>query len=242
MKESKAKNIIGKLTEAYVVFFVVAFPLFVHDKYFSILDDKFYLFWVSCAMLAGASVIVALIWAFRASDKAYRSFRLTLRTPDKFFLVFLAVSIVSTAFSEYPYEAFWGQYGRYQGLFTWLFYGALYVLISRFYRAKRWHMDLFLVVGALLSLWGITDYLGFDIFGWRDAIGDPDFLYSFSSGIGNINSLTLMLALYMGASAGMFISEREGDRTEAISDRQSLIRRVLYGAALCIPSTWLPRA
>ncbi len=249
MKESKAKNIIGKLTEAYVVFFVVAFPLFVHDKYFSILNDKFYLFWVSCAMLVGASVIVVLACAFtasgRSSDKAsekasgkatgkrgFGGIRLTLRTPDKFFLVFMAVSIVSTAVSEYPYEAFWGQYGRYQGLFTWLFYGALYVLISRFYRAKRRHMDLFLVVGALLSLWGITDYLGFDIFGWRDAIGDPDFLYSFSSGIGNINSLTLMLALYMGASAVMFLSEQRGDGTEAVSDRQSLIRKVLYGATL----------
>ena len=142
----------------------------------------------------------------------------------------MVISILSTALSEYPYEAFWGQYGRYQGLFLWIFYGALYVLISRFYRAKRWHFDIFLLVGVILSLWGCLDYIGADPLGWRAAIGDPSFRYDFSSGIGNVNSLTAMLALYMSAAAVMFIDQ-------PMADFRGKCRKALYGLALLITFT-----
>ena len=264
MKESRLKNIIGKLTEAYVVFFVVAFPLFVHDKYFDILNDKFYLFWMSCAILAGVSIVAAIIMlpgelgGQRRTGKAaakgakgrkgadgddqkrtapgfgmrLKAFFQRLSLPDRFFLLFMIVSIVSTVCSEYPYEAFWGHYGRYQGLFLWFFYAALYVLISRFYRARQWHMDLFLVVGAAMSIWACLDYLGFDILGWRGAIGDPMFRYDFSSGIGNVNSLTAMISLYMSVSAVLFTDQ-------AMGDLRGKCRKALYGISFFLSATAL---
>ena len=237
------KNTISKLASVYVVFLFIAFPLFVHDMYFDIMNDKFYLFWVSCAVVAGASLIITLIYGLtdltkdhgRGVKAFFREFlpaniRKYLSLPDCFFILFMVISILSTALSEYPYEAFWGQYGRYQGLFLWIFYGALYVLISRFYKAKRWHFDIFLLVGVILSLWGCLDYIGADPLGWRAAIGDPSFRYDFSSGIGNVNSLTAMLALYMSAAAVMFIDQ-------PMADFKDKCRKVLYGLALLITFT-----
>ena len=237
------KNTISKLASVYVVFLFIAFPLFVHDMYFDIMNDKFYLFWVSCAVVAGASLIITLIYGLtdltkdhgRGVKAFFREFlpaniKKHLSLPDCFFILFMVISILSTVLSEYPYEAFWGQYGRYQGLFLWIFYGALYVLISRFYRAKRWHFDLFLLVGVILSLWGCLDYIGADPLGWRAAIGDPSFRYDFSSGIGNVNSLTAMLALYMSAAAVMFIDQ-------PMADFKDKCRKVLYGLALLITFT-----
>lgn len=237
------KNTISKLASVYVVFLFIAFPLFVHDMYFDIMNDKFYLFWVSCAVVTGASLIITLIYGLtdlakdhgRGVKAFFREFlpaniRRHLSLPDCFFILFMVISILSTVLSEYPYEAFWGQYGRYQGLFLWIFYGALYVLISRFYRAKRWHFDLFLLVGVILSLWGCLDYIGADPLGWRAAIGDPSFRYDFSSGIGNVNSLTAMLALYMSAAAVMFIDQ-------PMADFRGKCRKALYGLALLITFT-----
>ena len=237
------KNTISKLASVYVVFLFIAFPLFVHDMYFDIMNDKFYLFWVSCAVVAGASLIITLIYGLtdltkdhgRGVKAFFREFlpaniKKHLSLPDCFFILFMVISILSTALSEYPYEAFWGQYGRYQGLFLWIFYGALYVLISRFYKAKRWHFDIFLLVGVILSLWGCLDYIGADPLGWRAAIGDPSFRYDFSSGIGNVNSLTAMLALYMSVAAVMFIDQ-------PMADFKGKCRKVLYGLALLITFT-----
>ena len=238
-----AAGFLGRLTEAYVIFFVVAFPLFVHDKYFDIMNDKFYLFWVSCALLSCMAALAGLVYLFSDINKNhgkgaaafFRGFvpsRLWkgLSLPDRFFLAFMAISILSTALSRYPYEAFWGQYGRYQGMFLWIFYGLLYVLISRFYRIRQGHIDLFLFIGALLSLWGCLDYLGFDIFGWRGLIDDPVFRYDFSSGIGNINSLTAMIAMYMSVSAVLFISQETGSRS-------GMLRKICYGISLFINFT-----
>ena len=232
-----------RITEAYVIFFVIAFPLFVHDRYFDIMNDKFYLFWVSCALLSCMAALIGLVNLFRIINRnrgkgaaaLFRSImpselRKQLRLTDIFFIAFMAISLLSTLLSEYTYEAFWGQYGRYQGMFLWIFYGLLYLLISRFYRLKQWHLDLFLLVGALLSMWSCLDYLGFDIFGWRALIDDPEFRYDFSAGIGNINSLTAMIALYMSVSAVLFICQD----TE---NRSARIRKLLYGLSLLINFT-----
>lgn len=241
-KNEQLKNTISRLAAIYVLFLFIVFPLFVTDKYFNMLNDKFYLFWVSCGVVVGTAIIIGLLYAFSGADKDhgrgikafFREFlpvnwKKHLRLPDWFFASFMLVNILSTLLSEYPYEAFWGQYGRYHGLFMWIFYGALYILVSRFYKAKKWHMDVFLAVGVILCLWGITDYLGFDIFGWRAAIDDPIKRYDFSSSIGNVNSLTLIQALYLSVSAVLFIAE-DTDTTKG------RIRKLYYGAVIFIVS------
>ncbi len=233
----RVKNIISKLLGCYVIFLSIAFPLFVHDKYFDILNDKFYLFWVSCALISGIAALIGLMYALSGAGRGQgrgikalfkellpSNIKKYLRLPDYFFIGFMLVSIISTVCSEYPNEAFWGQYGRYQGLFLWLFYAATYVLFSRFYEAKKWHIDVFLLGGVILCLWGITDYLGFDIFGWRAAIDDAIKRYDFSSGIGNINSLTMIQALYIAVSSAMFV-------LEPTDTKQGRLRKLWYGIA-----------
>ena len=207
-------NIISNYVGVYVFIMLVGFPLFVSDKYFMILEDKFYLFWISTAVVTALSAITALVFYVKSdkNGRDFKSFNLSdivrsLRLEDMFFICFMAVSIISTVFSEWQYEAFWGNMGRYQGLFLWIWYAAAYVLISRFFRFRRVYIDVFLIAGAAVALLAITDYFQLDILGWQGAIDDIDFRSDFSSTIGNVNSLTAVLGMYLGVSALMFVSE-----------------------------------
>ncbi len=214
MKQKTCANIISNYVGVYVLIFIIAFPLFVTDKYFMILEDKFYLFWVSTAAVTALSVITGLVFYLKKEKKSKPSANFvckalikSLRLEDVLFIVFFAVSIVSTIFSKWQYEAFWGNMGRYQGLFLWIWYAAAYVLISRFFSFKKVYIDIFLIAGAAVAVFAVTDYFQLDILGWQGAIIDRNIRTDFSSTIGNVNSLTAVLGMYLGVSALMFISE-----------------------------------
>ncbi|MDO4439414.1 MAG: O-antigen ligase family protein [Eubacteriales bacterium] len=238
--ETACANIISNYVGVYVFIILAVFPLFVTRKYFNILEDKFYLFWVSTAVVTALSIITALVFYIKERSKGRHStpkhkskeFRSEedrsgkaglglsvkelvgkLRLEDIFFVGFMLVSIISTVFSKWQYEAFWGNMGRYQGLFLWIWYAASYVLISRFFRFKKVYIDIFLIAGALLAAFAVTDYFQLDIFGWQAAIADAKVRTDFSSTIGNVNSLTAVLGMYLGVSALMFVSEKKHGKT-----------------------------
>lgn len=218
--KNTCRNLVSSITGIYVFLMLTAFPLFVTDKYFEILDDKFYLFWVGTAVAAGASLAAAIACAFidcrefggenvKAFFGMFRpsEIRKHLLLPDYFMLLFMLVSILSTIFSEWQYEAFWGNMGRLQGLFMWIWYAAAYVLVTRFFQFRRYHMDAYLLIGVVVAVWGVMDYFGLDPLGWQAAIPEYNSAIIFSSSIGNVNTLTAVVGLYLSAASVMFVCE-----------------------------------
>ena len=150
---------------------------------------------------------------------------------DWFAALFLIVVILSTACSEWKYEAFWGNMGRWQGCFLWIWYIAAYTLISRFYKPKHWHMDLFIAAGLVVCVWGILDCFWKSPLGWQVMHEHgSEKAFDFSSTFGNVNVLTAGEGMYLLAASAMFIG------VEPASSRETKLyrfRQVFYYITAC---------
>lgn len=110
--------------------------------------------------------------------------------------------------SDYVYESFWGNEGRYSGLYLLTLYVLVYFLISRFWKLKGWYLELFLITGMIMCVIGITDYFQLDILDFRGKIRPSDSTI-FTSTVGNINTYTAYVGMIMGFSTLMFTREKK---------------------------------
>lgn len=199
---------IGKLVSFYVILMMAVFPLFITDKYYNCLKDKYYFFFYATAALAAAVLFLYLAGAVMGAFKAVSIRKVfgKIGTTDKFMLLFLAAALVSTVFSEWRFESFWGNMGRLQGLFFYILITVSYFIVTRAYSFQKKHIWIFLSAGIVISLWGIADYLGIDPLGWREDAGDYWGMLIFTSTIGNVNTFTAAAALFFGVSAYLSVS------------------------------------
>lgn len=206
-------EILSRLAAVYVLLMAGVFPLFTTDMYYNILQDKYYFFFYLTAATVAIALIVLLTGilggAFRRQKDGTSPLKELFRptVTDLFFLAFILAATVSTLASEWVYEAFWGNNGRLQGLAFFLAAFLGWIIVTRFYRFRRWHLYVLLTAGLLVCLWGISDFLALDLFGWREVI---DYLvrHSFTSSIGNIDTFTAVAALYAGVFAGLALCKK----------------------------------
>lgn len=216
----------GRLTIAYYLILFAVFPLYVHDRYFDIMDAKYRFYWI----LGLAFILLSLpaIWLDGKKDqngelpgnekkkiekkqKAEKKQRTTGKRRRPLYvwmlLLFWAVSVISTLTSDYVYESFWGNEGRYTGLFLMTIYIFTTLIIAWKGTVLKPLLDLFLVVSFAVCLFGITDFFRMDIFGWHIG-GDRKAVDIFYSTLGNVNTYTAYLGLVLGVSSGLYAAER----------------------------------
>lgn len=200
---------------------LIVFPLICNNSYRDILETKYY-FYRRCTlgMLILTLLFVLIMTAvdfmeFKGMHTRYLLSKIMpedkkspLFLTDMSVLVFWLSSAISTALSDYPKAAFWGNSGRYSGLLLISLYVVSYFLISRFWKPGRWHIQMFLFSGLILCIIGITDYFRMDILKFHEVIlaSQSDI---FTSTIGNINTYTAYVGLIMGFSAAMFALEED---------------------------------
>lgn len=203
----------NKYTEGMVLVFVFLilsiFPLYYRDYYFDILNAKYRFYWVSVIVLFFIFAISQIY--ILHSDKKYHEgyyfkskrsiWRLT--TVDKFLIAFTLICIISTFQSDYIFESFMGNEGRFSGLFLILMYVISYFIVSKYFRFKHWIMDLFLISGILVCLFGITDYFRMDILHFKELVREKE-RDLFTSTMGNINTYTAYVALIMASATTLF--------------------------------------
>lgn len=213
-------SIYSRIMLLFTIVTLTIFPLFYDKYYFNILRAKYAFFYVSVLCAFGLCVIATLILAF-IDQKEFggqtRKGLLKNISPkvlwrntslvEKTLLFFLIFAIISTIQSDYMYEAFWGNEGRYSGLFLISLYVLTVFLISRFGKIRKWHLELFLISSLLVGLFGITDYFNMDILKFKVNVKPGD-AGSFTSTMGNINTYTAYIALAVGVSAGLFATEK----------------------------------
>lgn len=204
-----------------VVCVLAVFPLYFRNYYYDILEAKYQFYYmVMIGMFAGC-LLTSI--AFLAVDfleykfsytKAFwqglslKKMRTALSFADWSLLLFLAVGIVSTMQSDYVFEAFWGNEGRYTGLFLHLIYGIGFFLVSRLYRAKDQHMYMFLLVAMAAMLFGITDFFQMDLLRFKENISLYD-RYTFMSTFGNINTYVTYVGIVFGCLSVLFAREKK---------------------------------
>ncbi|MCD8225044.1 MAG: O-antigen ligase family protein [Clostridiales bacterium] len=217
-------SVVSGIITIFVVLLVTVFPLIYRHAYFDILETKYQCYYVCVIGMLVFSLMAALIML--AIDLARyggknakalfarlhpHSWKQTFCAADVAVLVFWLIALISTFQSDYFYESFWGNEGRYTGLFLLTLYVAAYFVISRFWKMKGWVLELFLISGMIVCAIGITDYFELDILNFRGKI-KPEQSTIFTSTMGNINTYTAYVGLLMGFSAGMFAAARSVGR------------------------------
>lgn len=215
------RSVTSTVISLFLLAVTVGLPLVYDDSYFNILETKFKWFSGSALLMLGVLAVFGLVMLlidfkeFQGvhakklfSGLSPKNWKSTFGVADAAVLIFWLVSAVSTLQSRYRYEAFWGNEGRYSGLFLMTLYVVMYFVVSRFWKFQEWVVHLFLLAGMLVCGLGITDYFRMDLLSFRVRI-KPEQAYIFISTIGNINTYTAYVALVMGTAAGMFaLSEK----------------------------------
>lgn len=210
-------RITSTLMTIYVLFYLCVFPLATHDKYFDILKFRFQLYWIPTLVYGILFLVLGLLYLL--SDKRSNGGALTaklkenlnwnalktkLTKTDLCFIALIFIMTLSVIFADYQYEALWGSRGRFNGLVLWLMFFVAYWLVTRFYHFKKWHLYAYLIAACLPEIWGMTDFFLLDLFGFHKNTS-PEYIYTFVSSVGNINTYTNMVALHLGASAVLFV-------------------------------------
>ena len=207
----------SRIVGAFTLLILAGLPIIYQDYYFNILVVKYYYY---CAMIIGMAVFTAIAaFVYIRRDRLLYGGEVmkTIRSEIKIssltivdwaMIAFTLSAVISTLQSEYLYESFWGNEGRYCGLFLILLYTICYFLVTRCLEFKRWYMDVFLGAGLIVCLLGILHFFNLDLLGFKKEISQDDYNI-FVSTIGNINTYTAYLALPMGAGAVMFATEKD---------------------------------
>ena len=210
-------HITSTLMTIYVLFYLCVFPLATHDKYFDILQFRFQLYWIPTLIYGILFLALGSLYLF--SDKRRNGGALTAKLKENLkwsvlktkltkidicFIALIFIMTLSVIFADYQYEALWGSRGRFNGLVLWLMFFIAYWLVTRFYYFKKWHLYAYLIAACLPEIWGMTDFFLLDLFGFHKNTS-PEYIYTFVSSVGNINTYTNMVALHLGVSVAMFV-------------------------------------
>ncbi len=218
------RNILGGLISIGLLLWVTLFPFIMHDSYFDILATKYRCIYMIILGMLGAVAIFSLVFLFidaaefhlehaKAFFKklAPSNWKNIFCLPDVMIIGFWLINLISTLQSDYFYESFWGNEGRYNGLFLMTLYVAAYFLITRLWKPKRWVLELFILSGLVVCLLGIGDFFLLDPLGLKTGVNTRQ-KNIFTSTLGNINSYTAYVGIVMGLTSGLFAVEKNSFR------------------------------
>jgi len=203
VKEKEIKES-SYITTTYILIIFGIFPLVFNNYYFNILTFKYQFY----SFVTSLYIVSIIINKLRYAKKI--SFKINLKKlslPEIFILIFMFITILSTLQSDYIYESFWGNEGRYTGCFTLLLYCISFLLVYKYFRFNKFILYIFLLSGILVCWFGITDYFQLDILKFKVNML-PTQLNMFMSTIGNINTYTSYVALIMAISSVLFAVEK----------------------------------
>lgn len=209
------RNVNSIIAMVGTLLILIGLPLVFQDYYFNILKVKYYFYCTVVIAMAVALIITAIIFYYiytkeiegRAIKNIINKLSLcSLSVPDWAMIAFVVAATISTFQSDYIYESFWGNEGRFCGLFLILLYGICFFIVSRYLDFKQWYLDAFLAAGVVVSSIGILHFFKIDPIGFKENITPYDYDI-FTSTIGNINTYTSYIALIAGASVVLFSME-----------------------------------
>lgn len=210
------KKVNGIAAGILALILLAALPLVFRDYYFDILTVKYMFYYGTVILMTVVMLIIAIIflcidggrydWGAVKIIKA--GFRIkSFRKSDWAMIAFLIATAISTIQSDYIYESFWGNEGRFMGMFLILLYGISFFIIGHCLKFRRWYLDVFLAAGMIACLIGIMQFFQYDPIGFKDNI-DPRQYDSFTSTIGNINTYTSYVALISGMGSVLYSIEK----------------------------------
>lgn len=215
--ESEKNNTVSILLKIYIVLIGAVFPLAIYDGYFDILTFKYYFYCISTITL----FLFLLLYFFLVKNKliknesVYHMLKININKmfiSDVLLLLFYIIVIISTITSNYIYESFWGNEGRLNGLFLISLFVISYMIISKLGLYKTWYIDMIIISGTIVAIFGITDYFNLDILHLKEYIM-PAQKTIFTSTLGNINTFTAYIGMIVALTTVSFAIEQNNKRS-----------------------------
>ncbi len=197
----KGRKVSELLMWLYITAVLVGLPLFVTNAYYNINVDKYYYYCGACVLLIPILILKAL------ERPSVKGFFKNLSAAEIALLIFWVIAGLSTLFSDFVFESFWGNEGRFSGLFLMTIYVIAYFAISRCYSPNPVCIYAGVLAGCLAFAFGVTDYLSMDIFGFKKEILQEQ-IHKFMSTVGNINFYSSYAGLITGAAAAIYAACR----------------------------------
>jgi hypothetical protein len=216
-KTGRKAKYLAMIINIYVLLVGVGVPLVVRDRYFDILVVKYYYYCI-CTILLVVCLIIYFVITHQRSTIYYLkrcSFKMiinNLSISDMAIILFWIIAVVSTFTSDYVYESFWGNEGRFTGLFLITWYVISYFCVSRLWELNKIYIDIILGTGIIVCLFGITDYFNLDILKFKAPMIEEQRAI-FTSTIGNINTYTAYVGIIMAISSVLFALNKDVKRS-----------------------------
>jgi O-antigen ligase len=209
LQNQKNNNIIAGAASVFFIIITAFYPLYIGlTKYLWLTTDKTYFFW-AVTVIAAATLLILLLGIKQSI--IIKNYYMDNEPPrpvsvaEWALLVFVAWTFLSAFLSSWlnGYEnkdggsVVWlGAADRYEGFLSFLCYALCFIITARFYKPKRLHFLLIAGSASLVSLYGLLQFAGVDLFnlfpfdGILDEYGYP--LYGplsafFKTTLGNVN-------------------------------------------------------
>lgn len=234
---------LAAVTAAFAVFLMTVFLLWCHYYYTDIMSFRYLLYWASALIFSAVSLILMAVRRTKAAkcagaDEKNASGKMPIGTavagwfrglalPWKILLVYYIVIVLSTVTSDYLYESFWGNEGRFTGLFLLSLYALTTVLIAKNWKSGPWILDIFCLGSLPVMIWGLTDFFNMDVFRFKAQYIADSAIRQFTSSIGNVNNYTAYVGIVLAVSAGLFCVT------------ETLWKKIFYFAVLTLAFTAL---
>ncbi|SFS23114.1 O-antigen ligase family protein [Enterocloster citroniae] len=211
------KRINSMVVGLFTLLILAGVPVIFRDYYFDILTFKYHFYCAVVILMVLVLLIVAIIFInidnrnYEGKNRAAIINGINIRSlsaADWAMLAFFMAVVISTFQSDYFYESFWGNEGRYCGLFLIILYTVSFFIITKCLRFKQWYLDVFLAAGMIVCIIGILHYFQIDPIGFKTDLTDKDY-HNFTSTIGNINTYTSYIAIVTGMSSILFVNEKK---------------------------------
>jgi hypothetical protein len=134
-------------------------------------------------------------------------------------LSFLLLTFISAMLSYHQETVWYGYIERYEGFWAFLCYGLTFLIIARYYKPKHLHFIIFALSAFLVSLCGVLQFAGYDIFklfpftdrSIVDAAGNPfygNLTAYFRTTLGNINVVSAYCSIVVVFFAAIYSGTR----------------------------------
>lgn len=215
------KKIFDYISEIYIFFIIVLFPLVV-DKtgFFHIFEIK----WIVYVGVTSVFIVVCfLIYMFFLIFKKINYFKeINFGIVQISALVFLLINIISYILSPYrdSHNLIIGA-GRGEGLLVSSLYIISFLIVSMVSKFKRRYLLYFNISFLFVSIVGVLQFLGFNPFNmYHDGIGIHN--VSFLSTIGNIGIVSALYCILLAISFSCYVFLDEQKTYEKVIELASI--------------------
>ena len=218
-------NALYIISTAFFITITTIFPLYItRTHYHHITGEKANFFLVTTILASLAVLIVLFLTTQRFQVKDYfisNEPKRPLSVAEWAAAAFALLALLSSIFSPHGRAVWSGAYGRHEGFWVILCYVLTFFIISRFYKPKRWHILVFAAGSTLVSLYGVLQFLDYDVLinsGFFTSISElnatqanqilPPLTRTFRTTLGNVNIVSAYATFAATLFTWLFAGEK----------------------------------